>query len=74
MALAPALVDDTLTDDQLRFVFTCCHPALSPDAQIALTLREVYGLTIEAIGHACLMSPSAIAQRIVRAKATIRDA
>jgi RNA polymerase sigma-70 factor (ECF subfamily) len=61
-------------DDQLRLIFTCCHPALMPDAQVALTLREVCGLTTEAIAHAFLASPPAVAQRIVRAKAKIRDA
>lgn len=60
--------------DRLRLVFTCCHPALSPDTQIALTLREVCGLTTEAIARAYLTSPPTIAQRIVRAKAKIRDA
>jgi RNA polymerase sigma-70 factor (ECF subfamily) len=69
-----AFDDETVADDQLRLVFTCCHPALSADAQIALTLREVCGLTTEAIAHAFLTSPSTIAQRIVRAKAKIRDA
>ncbi len=66
--------DDTIADDQLRLLFTCCHPALSLDAQVALTLREVCGLTTEAIGSAFLTTPSTIAQRIVRAKAKIRDA
>jgi RNA polymerase sigma-70 factor (ECF subfamily) len=61
-------------DDQLRLIFTCCHPALSPDAQIALTLREVCGLTTEEIAHAFLTAPPTMAQRIVRAKAKIRDA
>jgi RNA polymerase sigma-70 factor (ECF subfamily) len=61
-------------DDQLRLIFTCCHPALMPDAQVALTLREVCGLTTEAIAHAFLANPPAVAQRIVRAKAKIRDA
>jgi RNA polymerase sigma-70 factor (ECF subfamily) len=61
-------------DDQLRLIFTCCHPALKPDAQVALTLREVCGLTTEAIAHAFLANPPAVAQRIVRAKAKIRDA
>ncbi|WP_310569532.1 RNA polymerase sigma factor [Gemmatimonas sp.] len=70
----PAHDDDSIADDQLRLVFTCCHPALSPDAQIALTLREVCGLTTEAIAHAFLTSPPTIAQRIVRAKAKIRGA
>ncbi|QJR37344.1 RNA polymerase sigma factor [Gemmatimonas groenlandica] len=70
----PALDDETIADDQLRLLFTCCHPALSPDAQIALTLREVCGLTTEAIAHAFITSPPTIAQRIVRAKAKIRGA
>src|SRR6185295_2763868 len=61
-------------DDRLRLVFTCCHPALTPDAQVALTLREVCGLTTEAIARAFLTTPSTLAQRIVRAKAKIRDA
>jgi RNA polymerase sigma-70 factor (ECF subfamily) len=64
----------TLEDDRLRLIFTCCHPALPPDAQVALTLREVCGLTTEEIAHAYLAAPRAIAQRIVRAKAKIRDA
>ncbi len=63
-----------LEDDRLRLVFTCCHPALPPDAQIALTLREVCGLTTEEIAHAYLTAPRTVAQRIVRAKAKIRDA
>jgi len=61
-------------DDRLRLIFTCCHPALAPDAQVALTLREVCGLTTEEIARAHLASPATIAQRIVRAKAKIRDA
>jgi RNA polymerase sigma-70 factor, ECF subfamily len=61
-------------DDRLRLVFTCCHPALSPDAQVALTLREVCGLTTEEIAGAFLTRAPTIAQRIVRAKAKIRDA
>jgi RNA polymerase sigma-70 factor (ECF subfamily) len=61
-------------DDRLRLIFTCCHPALPPDAQVALTLREVCGLTTEEIARAFLTSPSTIAQRIVRAKSKIRDA
>lgn len=61
-------------DDQLRLIFTCCHPALSPNAQIALTLRETCGLTTEEIASAFLSSPATIAQRIVRAKAKIHDA
>ena len=68
------LVDDDVTDDQLRLIFTCCHPALARDAQIALTLREVCGLTTEEIARAYLAAPSSLAQRIVRAKAKIRDA
>jgi RNA polymerase sigma-70 factor (ECF subfamily) len=63
-----------IEDDRLRLVFTCCHPALSPDAQVALTLREVCGLTTEEIAHAFLSSAPTLAQRIVRAKAKIRDA
>jgi RNA polymerase sigma-70 factor, ECF subfamily len=63
-----------LQDDQLRLIFTCCHPALSQDARIALTLREVCGLTTEEIARAFLTSPTTVAQRIVRAKAKIRDA
>jgi RNA polymerase sigma-70 factor (ECF subfamily) len=65
---------DGIEDDRLRLVFTCCHPALSPDAQVALTLREVCGLSTEAIGHAFLTAAPTVAQRIVRAKAKIRDA
>jgi RNA polymerase sigma-70 factor (ECF subfamily) len=61
-------------DDRLRLVFTCCHPALAPDAQVALTLREVCGMTTEEIARAYLSSPATVAQRIVRAKAKIRDA
>lgn len=61
-------------DDRLRLIFTCCHPALSPEAQIALTLREVCGLTTEEIARAFLTTPSTLAQRIVRAKSKIRDA
>jgi RNA polymerase sigma-70 factor, ECF subfamily len=61
-------------DDRLRLVFTCCHPALQPDAQVALTLREVCGLTTEEIAHAFLTTAPTLAQRIVRAKARIRDA
>src|SRR4029079_13884995 len=66
--------DDELEDDRLRLIFTCCHPALPPDAQVALTLREVCGLTTEEIARAFFTSPSTIAQRIVRVKAKIRDA
>lgn len=71
----PAAVDDEgIADDQLRLVFTCCHPALSPEAQIALTLRTVCGLTTEEIARAFLLPAPTVAQRIVRAKAKIRDA
>ncbi len=65
---------DKIEDDRLRLIFTCCHPALSPEARIALTLREVCDLTTEEIAAAFLTTPSTIAQRIVRAKAKIRDA
>ncbi|HEU5217383.1 MAG TPA: RNA polymerase sigma factor [Gemmatimonadales bacterium] len=66
--------DEAVTDDRLRLIFTCCHPALPSDARIALTLREVCGLETEEIARAFLVSPPALAQRIVRAKAKIRDA
>ena len=66
--------EDAIEDDRLRLIFTCCHPALSPEAQTALTLREVCGLTTEAIASAFLTAPPTLAQRIVRAKAKIRDA
>jgi RNA polymerase sigma-70 factor, ECF subfamily len=66
--------EQSVEDDQLRLIFTCCHPALSPDAQVALTLREVCGLTTEEIAQAFLMPAPTLAQRIVRAKAKIRDA
>ncbi|MEX2495208.1 MAG: RNA polymerase sigma factor [Woeseia sp.] len=65
---------DEVEDDRLRLIFTCCHPALPPDAQVALTLREVCGLTTEEIASGFLSGPSTIAQRIVRAKRKIRDA
>ena len=68
------LDDESIEDDRLRLIFTCCHPALQPEARIALTLREVCGLTTEEIARAFLTSPSTLAQRIVRAKAKIRDA
>ena len=74
-ANAPDIADDSqVEDDRLRLIFTCCHPALSPEAQVALTLREVCGLTTEEIASAFLVAPSTLAQRIVRAKAKIRDA
>jgi len=66
--------DESLEDDRLRLIFTCCHPALAPEARVALTLREVCGLTIEEIARAFLTTPPTLAQRIVRAKAKIRDA
>jgi RNA polymerase sigma-70 factor (ECF subfamily) len=69
----PAMPED-IEDDELRLIFTCCHPALAPDARIALTLREVGGLTTEEIARAYLAPAPTIAQRIVRAKAKIRDA
>jgi RNA polymerase sigma-70 factor (ECF subfamily) len=65
---------ESAEDDLLRLIFTCCHPALSPDTQVALTLREVCGLTTEEIAHAFLVPLPTLAQRIVRAKAKIRDA
>ena len=65
---------EDLEDDRLRLVFTCCHPALQSDAQVALTLREVCGLATEEIASAFLVSPTTVAQRIVRAKAKIRQA
>ncbi|MEX0612220.1 MAG: DUF6596 domain-containing protein, partial [Pirellulales bacterium] len=68
------LEDEGVEDDRLRLIFTCCHPALSPEAQIALTLREVCGLTTEVIASAFLTAPPTLAQRIVRAKAKIREA
>ncbi|MGH6945133.1 MAG: RNA polymerase sigma factor [Geminicoccaceae bacterium] len=66
--------DEGLEDDRLRLIFTCCHSALPPDAQVALTLREVCGLTTEEIAHAFLAAAPTVAQRIVRAKTKIRDA
>jgi RNA polymerase sigma-70 factor (ECF subfamily) len=65
---------EDIEDDRLRLIFTCCHPALPPDAQVALTLREVCGLTTEEIARAFLTAPPTLAQRIVRAKVKIRDA
>src|SRR5688500_18068615 len=70
----PDADDDHVEDDRLRLIFTCCHPALAPDAQVALTLREVCGLTTEEIARAFLTPAPTLAQRIVRAKAKIRDA
>ena len=65
--------EDSLEDDRLRLIFTCCHPSLPPEAHVALTLREVCGLTTEEIAKAFLLTPRTLAQRIVRAKAKIRD-
>jgi RNA polymerase sigma-70 factor (ECF subfamily) len=65
---------ESFADDRLRLIFTCCHPALSPEAQVAMTLREVCGLTTEEVARAFLASPATVAQRIVRAKAKIRNA
>jgi RNA polymerase sigma-70 factor, ECF subfamily len=73
MRSIPGEAED-IEDDRLRLIFTCCHPVLSPDAQVALTLREVCGLTTEEIARAFLTAPPTLAQRIVRAKAKIRDA
>ncbi len=66
--------DESVGDDRLRLIFTCCHPALPPDAQVAMTLREVCGLTTDEIARAFLTRPPTVAQRIVRAKAKIHDA
>src|ERR1700746_1015451 len=68
-----SLEDDGLEDDRLRLIFTCCHPSLATEARVALTLREVCGLTTEEIAKAFLTTPRTLAQRIVRAKAKIRD-
>jgi RNA polymerase sigma-70 factor, ECF subfamily len=67
-------LDENIEDDRLRLIFTCCHPALPPDAQVAMTLREVCGLTTEQVARAFLVSPPTVAQRIVRAKSKIRNA
>ncbi len=73
-ATRDALIDDEeIEDDRLRLIFTCCHPALAPEGQVALTLREVCGLTTEEIARAFLVTPATLAQRIVRAKAKIRE-
>src|SRR5438105_8044578 len=66
--------EESLEDDRLRLIFTCCHPSLAPEARVALTLREVCGLTTEEIARAFLSAPPTLAQRIVRAKAKIRAA
>ena len=65
---------ESVQDDRLRLIFTCCHPALAPEAQVAMTLREVCGLTTDEVARAFLASPTTLAQRIVRAKAKIRNA
>jgi len=65
--------DEEIEDDRLRLIFTCCHPALPPEQQVALTLREICGLTTEEIARAFLVTPATLAQRIVRAKAKIRE-
>src|SRR6516164_9675960 len=65
--------EDSVEDDRLRLIFTCCHPALPPEAQVALTLREVCGLTTQEIARPFLVTPATLAQRIVRAKAKIRE-
>lgn len=70
----PEQEDEHIEDDRLRLIFTCCYPALAEEAQLAMTLREICGLTTEEIAHAFLTKPATIAQRIVRAKAKIRDA
>jgi RNA polymerase sigma-70 factor (ECF subfamily) len=70
----PDHVDETIEDDRLRLIFTCCHPSLSPEAQLALTLREVCGLSTEEVASAFLSTTPTMAQRIVRAKTKIRDA
>ena len=67
------LDNEEIEDDRLRLIFTCCHPALPPEGQVALTLREICGLTTEEIARAFLVTPATLAQRIVRAKAVIRD-
>ena len=69
-----AIDDEEIDDDRLRLIFTCCHPALPPEGQVALTLREICGLTTEEIARAFLVTPATLAQRIVRAKAKIREA
>lgn len=72
-ASAPTEDEEEIEDDRLRLIFTCCHPALPPESQVALTLREVCGLTTEEIAKAFLVTPATLAQRIVRAKAVIRE-
>jgi RNA polymerase sigma-70 factor, ECF subfamily len=74
VAETPADEGEAVADDRLRLIFTCCHPALAAEARVALTLREVCGLTTEEIARAFLTTPATLAQRIVRAKSKIRDA
>ena len=74
LAAEEPAASEEIADDRLRLIFTCCHPALAPDAQVALTLREVCGLRTEEIAHAFLAPAPTLAQRIVRAKSKIRDA
>ena len=71
--VAEEISDEEIDDDRLRLIFTCCHPALPPDGRVALTLREICGLTTEEIARAFLVTPATLAQRIVRAKAKIRE-
>ena len=73
-ASSPHPVDETFPDDRLRLIFTCCHPALSVEAQVALTLKTLCGLSVEEIARAFLVPPPTMAQRLVRAKGKIRDA
>src|SRR5262249_25519972 len=71
---APGFADESIEDDRLRLIFTCCHPALAAEGRVALTLREVCGLTTEEIARAFLTTPATLAQRVVLAKAKIREA
>jgi len=73
-ALPPDVAEEPFTDDLMRLIFTCCHPALAPEAQVALTLKTLCGLSVEEIARAFLVSPVTMAQRLVRAKTKIRDA
>src|SRR5215510_8711805 len=74
MAAPPDSEDETFPDDLLRLIFTCCHPSLAAEAQVALTLKTVCGLAVEEIARAFLVAPPTMAQRLVRAKAKIRAA
>jgi RNA polymerase sigma-70 factor, ECF subfamily len=73
-AAPPDPLDETFPDDRLRLIFTCCHPALAVEAQVALTLKTLCGLSVEEIARAFLVAPPTMAQRLVRAKGKIRDA